>query len=240
MATDVQNTPDIVAQETTKAQEAARSEQEGHFAKLRKKTEALEYALQEKDQMLRQQQQMLEQLNSRFQPQERDEFDSLSDEELIDKAKMKRVLEKERQKILGEAEKIARQTYQKIDSENYQRKIYSQYPDYDQVVNETGAEKLREKDPEFFTALSKIGDEYERRELAYKKIKRLIQEDSKPAPAPVKAQDVANENRMLGNAYYNPAGQSLMSSTSTEFDVKSPAARKAAYERLKAAQKRAF
>lgn len=238
MATDVTN-PDLVAQDTTKAQEAAqRTEQEGHFAKLRKKTEALEMALQERDQMLRQQQQMLEQMQARFEPQERDEFDSLSDEELIDKAKFKNALAKERQKILKEAENIARQTYQKIDSENFQRKIYSQYPDYDQVVNEQGAERLREKDPEFFAALSKIGDEYERRELAYKKMKRLIQEDVKP-PA-VKAQDVANENRMLGNAYYNPSGQSLMSSTSTEFDVKSPAARKAAYERLKAAQKRAF
>ena len=237
MATDVTN-PEIVNQEASRTQESVqRSEQEGHFAKLRKKTEALEMALQERDQMLRQQQQMLEQMQARFQPQERDEFDSLPDEELIDKARFKRALEKERQKLLKEAEQIARQTYQKIDSENFQRKIYSQYPDYDQVVNETGAEKLREKDPEFFAALSKIGDEYERRELAYKKIKRILQEELKPT---IKAQDIANENRMLGNAYYNPSGQSLMSSTSSEFDVKSPSARKAAYERLKAAQKRAF
>lgn len=236
MATDVQ-TPDIVTQEASRPQEAQRSEQEGHFAKLRKKTEALEVALQEKDHMLRQQQQMLEQMQARFMPQERDEFESLPDEELIDKAKLKRLMTNERQKILKEAETVARQTYQKIDSENYQRKIYSQYPDYDQVVNEEGAEKLREKDPEFFAALSKIGDEYERRELAYKKIKRLVQEDVKPV---VKAQEVANDNRMMGNAYYTPAGQSLMPSTATEFDVKSPAARKAAYERLKAAQKKGF
>ena len=234
MAIDVQN-PDIVNQEAAKTQEAARNDQEGHFAKLRKKTEALEMALHERDQMLQKQQQMLEQMQARFQPQDRDEFDSLPDEELIDKAKFKRALEKERQRILKDAETVARQTYQKIDAENYQRKIYSAYPDYDQVVTEQGAEKLREKDPEFFAALSKIGDEYERRELAYKKIKRLVQEDSRPI---VKAQDVANENRVVGNNYYAPGGQSLMSSTSSEFDVQNPDARKAAYMRLKAAQKR--
>jgi hypothetical protein len=236
MATDVQS-PDIVTQEAAITQEAERTEQQGHFAKLRKKTEALEMALQDRDQMLLKQQQMLEQMQSKFQLPERDEFDSLPDEELIDKAKFKRALEKERQKILKEAENVARQTYQKIDAENYQRKIYSAYPDYDQVVTENGAEKLREKDPEFFAVLSKIGDEYERRELAYKRIKRLVQEDAKPA---VKAQDVANENRAIGSNYYAPGGQSLMSSTSGEFDVKSPAARKAAYERLKAAQKKSF
>ena len=231
------NSSGIVNEQPKQAQESGKNDAAINFERLRRKTEALEQALQEKDQILRQQQQMIDQVQARFQPQERDELDDLPDEELIDKGKFKRILDKEREKFRKEAEEVARQTYQKIDSENYQRKIYSQYPDYDQVVNESGAEKLKEKDPEFLAALSKIGDEYERRELAYKKIKRLSQEDVKPA---VKAQDVANENRMAANAYYNPAGQSLMSSTSGEFDVKSPAARKAAYERLKAAQKRAF
>lgn len=236
MAIDEQN-PESVNQEALKTQqEAPRNEQEGHFAKLRKKTEALEQALHDRDQMLHKQQQELDQLQQRFQPQERDEFESLSDDELIDKARMKKVLEKERHKILKEAENVARQTYQKINSENFQQRIYQSYPDYDQVVNESGAEVLREKDPEFFAVLSKIGDEYERREFAYKKIKRLTQQEEKPRG---KIQDVVNENRQAAGAYYTPGGQSGMMAN-FEFNPNDPASKKAAYQRLKSAQKRPF
>lgn len=233
MSADVQK-PGVIEQGTTQNQEERQSEQQKHFANLRKKLEALEQEKAQQDALLKQQQDMLNQMQARFQPQ--DDWDTLPDEELIDKAKFKKIIEKEREKLRKEAEQIARQTYQQIDSENYASKLKSQFPDYDQIVNEANAQKLQDQDPEFVAALSKIGDNYTRRELAYQKMKKLIQHEEKPK---VKAQEVVEENRKTSGSYYAPAGQGPMSNPyAVEFDVRNPQARAAAYAKLKAAQKR--
>jgi len=236
MAIDVKS-PGVVDQATTQAQ-GAQGDREINFEKLRRKTEALEQELQKRDALLNQQQQALNQLQSRFAPQDRDELDSLPDEELIDKAKFKRLIEKERSSMRKEAEDVARQTYQKLDSENYQQKLYSAFPDYDQVVNTSNAEKLQAKDPEFMSLLAEVKDEYKGREMAYKKMKKLAAEDDKPK---VKAQDVVEENRKTSGNYYTPSGQGPSSNPyAFEFDVRNKDARAKAYERLKAGQKRSF
>jgi hypothetical protein len=234
MSEDVKS-QEVVASADSKSD--SQSAQQGHFEKLRKKTEALEQELQKRDAMLNQQQQAINQMQARFAPQERDELDSLPDDELLDKAKFKRLIERERSNMRKEAEEVARQTYQKIDSENYQQKLYSAFPDYDQVVNSANAERLQEKDPEFMSLLAEVKDEYKRREMAYKKMKKLAAEE-KPK---VRAQDVVNENRQAAGAFYTPSGQGPTSNPyGFEFDVRSPEARKAAYQRLKAGQKRAI
>jgi len=140
MSTDV-NSQEAVGSADTKTQ-SQQSDREINFERLRKKLEAQEAALQERDVMLKQQQQVLEQLQARFEPVNRDEFDSLPDEELIDKAKFKRALEKERTNLRKEAEEIARQTYAKIDSENYAAKLKSLYPGFYQIVSEGNAANL--------------------------------------------------------------------------------------------------
>lgn len=236
MATDV-NSSETVNQAANQAQEQQKSDREINFEKLRKKTEALETELQKRDAMLNQQQEALNQLQARFQPQDRDELDSLPDEELIDKAKFKRLIEKERANLRKEAEDIARQTYQKIDNENFAARLKTAFPDYDQVVNSENAEKLQANDPEFVSLLAEVKDEYKRREMAYKKMKKL-QVEEKPK---VKAQDVVNENRQTAGSYYSPGGQGPSSNPyAFEFDVRSKEARAKAYERLKAGQKRGF
>lgn len=232
MATDVKSS-ETVNQATTQAQ--VQSDREVNFERLRKKTEALETELQKRDALLHQQQEALNQLQARFQPVDRDELDSLPDEELIDKAKFKRLIEKERQNLRKEAEEVARQTYRKIDNENYQQRLYQAFPDYDSIVNSTNAEKLQEKDPEFVALLGREKDDYVRREMAYKKMKKLAEED-RPK---VKAQEVVEENRKAAGAFYTPSGQGPMNNPyAFEFDVRSKEARQKAYERLKGAQKR--
>lgn len=230
---------DVKSQEVVASadnQTTAQTAQQGHFEKLRKKTEYLEQEGQKKDVLLQQMQQELSQFKAQFQPRQVDEFDSMPSDELIDKAKLQRIREKDRENLRKEAEEIARQTYAKLDSENYQQRLYSAYPDYDQVVNSSNAEKLQEKDPEFMSLLAEVKDEYKRREMAYRKMKKLG--DDKPK---IKAQDIVNENRQTAGAYYSPGGQGPSSNPyAFEFDVKSPEARTKAYERLKAAQKRAF
>lgn len=234
MAVDVKDSGSV-NQETKQAQ-GVQNDREINFEKLRKKTEALEMELQKRDALLQQQQSALNQLQSRFAPQDRDELDTLPDDELIDKAKFKRLIEKERTHLRKEAEEVARQTYRKIDSENYQQRLYQAFPDYDSVVNSANAEKLQEKDPEFVALLGREKDEYVRREMAYKKMKRLA-EDDRPK---IKAQDVVDENRKAAGAFYTPSGQGPMNNPyAFEFDVRSKEARQKAYERLKSAQKRA-
>lgn len=213
-----------------------KSSTEINLGHLRKKTEMLEQELNKRDALLQQQQQALEQLQSRMHP-ERDEFDSIPADELMDKAKMMRLLEKERSKILSEAEKIAVNAYQKYEKDNFQSRLKTAYPDYEAVVTQENAERLQEKDPEFYEALSEIKDDYRRREFAYKRMKKLA-EDSKPK---VKAQDVIEENRKTSGNYYAPQGQSATSNPyGFEFDIKNPEAKRQAYEKLKAAQKRSF
>lgn len=236
MAVDVKS-PEVVNQGANQSQEAQKNDREVNFERLRKKTEALELEIQKRDALLQQQQQALQQLESRFTPQ-RDDLDALPDDELLDKAKVKRLLEKERTNLRKEAEEIARQTYQKIDSENYQQKLYSAFPDYDSVVNAENAEKLQANDPEFMSLLAEVKDEYKRREMAYKKMKKLAAAEDKPK---VKAQDVVDENRKIAGAYYTPSGQGPSANPyAFEFDVRSKEAKLKAYERLKSAQKRAF
>jgi hypothetical protein len=236
MAVDVNNSG-IVNQSANQPQEARKSDQEINFANLRKKTEALEAQLQEKEQMMQRQQQMLDQMQSRFQPPA-DEFDSLADDDFIDKAKLKRIREKDREAFLKEAEQVARQTYQKIDSENFANKLKFAYPDYEEVVNQSNAEKLQEKDPLFMKALAKVTDEFERREMAYLKMKELGKQQEAPK---VKAQDVVEENRKIAANSYTPSGQGPMNNPyAFEFDVRSKEARTKAYERLKSAQKRVY
>lgn len=234
MSADVKSQEVVASADTNNSAQTA---QQGHFEKLRRKTEALEQELQKRDAMLNQQQQALNDLQSRFAPSDRDEYDALPSEELIDKAKLQRIREKDRESFRKEAETIARQTYAKIDNENYQQKLYSAFPDYDQVVNASNAEKLQEKDPEFVALLGEVKDDYKRREMAYKKMKKLANE----AAPKVKAQDVVDENRKASSSFYSPGGQGPSANPyAFEFDVRSPEARTKAYERLKSAQKRAF
>lgn len=229
--------PEAVAQADNQAQERHKSEQAVRFENLRKKTEALEAALQERDQTMQKQQMMIEQMQQRANP-DRDEFDSLPDEELIDKAKLKKIRDKDRESYRKEAEQVARQTYEKIDSENFAYKLKMAYPDYDEVVNSANAEKLQEKDPEFMSLLAEVKDEFKRRESAYKRMKKLVQNEDKPK---VKAQEVVEENRKAAGNFFTPSGQGPMNNPyAFEFDVRSSDARKQAYQKLKAAQKRSF
>lgn len=235
MAIDVKSTG-AVDQGASQAQER-KSDQEVNFAALRKKTEALEAQLQERDQRMQQQQAVIEQMQARFQPAH-DEFDALPSDELIPKAMLQKVREKDRQSFLKEAEEVARQTYQKLDSENFANKLKFAYPDYDQVVNTANAEKLQEQDPEFMSLLAEVKDDFKRRELAYKRMKKIT--EVKEAPK-VKAQDVVEENRKAAGNFFTPSGQGPMNNPyAFEFDVRNKDAREKAYQKLRAGQKRAF
>lgn len=235
--------PVIPAQQATdKEPEKKISDKEINFERLRKKAEATEAAYQDSQELIRQQAQMLDALKSQMQQQQppqqqRDVWDDIPDGELIDKDKLRRTLERERANVRKEAEEIARAAFQKIDKENFAYKLKSQYPDYDQVLTRDNAQKLEERDPEYAALLTEVSDDFKRRELAYKRIKKMLNEQKPPE---TKAQEVVNENKK-SNYYYSPVGQGAMNNPyAFEFDVRSPEARTAAYAKLKAAQKRSL
>jgi hypothetical protein len=222
------------APEQAAPEKQVRSKDE-NMERIRKKLEAQDAALQESQRLIQQQAQMLEQFKNPA--GQRSSWDDIPDGELIDKAKMQKILEKEKESFKKEAEEIARQTFQRIDRESYQQKLRSQYPDYESVVNAESARELEEKDPEYAALLMELDDEYKKRDLAYRRIKKL--QTSKAQPV-VPAQQVVEENKKA-NHYYAPAGQGPMSNPyAFEFDVRSKDAREKAYQKLKSAQKRSF
>ena len=234
--------PVIQAQQANdKESERKVSDKEINFERLRKKAEATENAYQESQELVRQQAQMLDALKMQMQQpppqQQRDVWDDIPDGELIDKDKLKRTFERERVNLRKDAEDIARAAFQKIDKENFVAKLKTQYPDYDQVLSRDNAQKLEERDPEYAALLIEVSDDFKRRELAYKRIKKMLNEQKPPE---TKAQEVVNENKK-SNYYYSPVGQGAMSNPyAFEFDVRNSDARSAAYAKLKAAQKRSL
>jgi hypothetical protein len=86
--------------------------------------------------------------------------------------------------------------------------------------------------------LAEVKDDFKRREMAYKKMKKLVQVKEEPK---VKAQDVVEENRKISGNFYTPSGQGPMNNPyAFEFDVRNKEAREKAYQKLKSGQKRAF
>lgn len=236
MATDVKATGQFVNPETTTAPELKKDDREVNFEKLRRKLESQE---REYSDRLSRQEQEIQQLRGHLQPQQRNEDVIIEDGELVEGAKVKRLLVQQEEKLLRKASEIARQTFQQIDSENFAHKIKYAYPDFDDVVNADNAQKLQEKDPEFTALLGEVKDEFRRRELAYKKIKQILKDEvAKPV---VKAQEVAQENLKTASNYYTPAGQGPMTNPyGFEFDVRNKSSREQAYARIKNAQKKGF
>lgn len=176
----------------------------------------------------------LEQFKEMMKPKEADPFDS----EDIDpdlKTRLQRKLANERQEIIKEAEKIAESVYEKrrdqeLKSSVPQRLKY-EFNDYDQIMNEQNIIELEQNHPAFTKAVLQIPDEYERKKLAYEYIKNT---QTKKTKENLSIKEKVNEN--MQNPYYIPSSSGTPSAV--EFDVKSPAAREAAYAALKAAQRR--
>lgn len=236
MAIDVNTSAEPVNPETRAAQELKKDDREINFEKLRRKYEAQD---RENAERFARQEQELQQLRSHLQPPQRNDDVVVDDGELVEGAKVKRLLAQQEEKLLRKTQEIARQTFQQIDSENFAHKLKYAYPDYEEVVSAENAQKLQERDPEYTALLGEVKDEFKRRELAYKRIKRIVAEEAPKTV--VKAQEVAQENLKTASQYYTPAGQGPMTNPyGFEFDVHNKSSREQAYARLKSAQKRAF
>lgn len=106
-------------------------------------------------------------------PIEKDELDSVPDEDYIPKGQVKKLLQKERE----QARKIAQEEAQRILQEQEQSKfldrLKSKFSDFEEVVTPETLEILETEDPELAKTIADVGDPYKMGLQSYKYIKSL-------------------------------------------------------------------
>ena len=160
--------------ETQQVQEPVTNQ---HLKAMRLKNAELERELKQ----LRegQMQLMQAQLASHAQParQELDEFDRIGDEEFIPLGKVKKLAEKNSQKVLKNAEDLVKQEVAKAlkqrDQDQFMDRLNRQYSDFSEVVNPETLSILEEKEPELAATIADLKDPYKIGVQSYKYIKAM-------------------------------------------------------------------
>lgn len=183
-------------------------------------------------QMLKQQ---IAQIEQRLAPKENDPLDHISDDDVLDKKTFVQKLEKEKERLRKEAEKIVdeklEQKFKQKEASSYEQRLRQEFNDFDKVLNQDSIVKLQESNPEFLQSLMYVQDDYERRKLAYQFLKK--NQPKQEEKSSIKEKVEQNQR----NPYMIPY-ESGATPSAIDFDIKSKAARDAAYARLKSAQKR--
>ncbi len=222
-----------VAQPETEAQKKEFSDKELNFRRLEAAKEQEREARLRAEEHAKSMQRELMEIKSMLTPKEKDPLDDVED--FVDKDRLRAIREADRRHFQKEAKEIAKQTYlesqREYDQKNYLQRLKAQCPDYDQVMTQANLENLERVDPVFAETVLEIPDEYARCMKAYKKLKSL-QTKAKDIPS---IQDKVAENQR--NPYFIPPDSGSRSGA-VDFDVSSPKARKEAYAKLQAAQKR--
>lgn len=106
-----------------------------------------------------------------------DEFDQISDEEFIPLGKVKKLAEKNSQKVLKNAEELVRQevakALQKQHQDQFLDRLNRQYVDFSEVVNPETLSILEEKEPELAATIADLKDPYKIGVQSYKYIKAM-------------------------------------------------------------------
>ncbi len=238
--------------ETAAPAETKGSNQEKNLRNLARKNEALEQQNQQLLHSMNEMKGMVEQLSRNSQTQQKQEPTvyeryGIQPGDLVESDKLIKILQSEKEDIEKrferKAEEIAERALDKRRKTEYGDRLISKYPDYNQVINEDTMDALQQEEPEFVEMLSEIQDDYKRRELAYKKAKKILEkQQSKLAGAPtpevskMSAQSIVDANKKSAYAYA-PGGGGTMSSDFNWKDFHGNAAMKQkAYENLKAMQ----
>ncbi len=144
---------------------------ERNWKAMRIKNAELERQLKVRDEMM---EKILHSQNSRPEPQEIDEFDSISDDEFISKGKISKLVEKKAQKY---AEDIAKREVEKhIKQQNdsqFMDRLSRQYSDFSDIVNAETLSLFEEKEPELAQSIADLKDPYKIGLQSYKYIKAM-------------------------------------------------------------------
>jgi hypothetical protein len=182
----------------------------------------------------------LENIKTMLTPKEKDPLDEIQDFSELDREKLRAILAQREAQIEKKIEKNLATKFEEFERNkrraNFRDELRRTYNDYDTVMNENVIAQIQEREPEAVEAISAIEDPYVRCEKAYHFFKKRMaatpREDSPSIKEKVK------EN--MQNSYFLPSGTGSPPSKmdAIEFDVRSQQAKKAAYEKLKAAQRR--
>lgn len=160
--------------ETSQVQEPVTNQ---HLKAMRLKNAELERELKQmrEAQMQILQAQLANQQSQR--PAEPDEFDKIGDEEFIPLGKVKKLAERNTQKVLKNAEEIVKQevakALQKRDQDQFMDRLTRQYSDFNEIVNPETLSILEEKEPELAATIAESKDPYKIGVQSYKYIKAL-------------------------------------------------------------------
>lgn len=109
--------------------------------------------------------------------QEIDEFDKIGDEEFIPLGKVKKLADKNNQKVLKNTEELVRQEVQKALQKQHQdqfmERLNRQYSDFAEIVNPETLSILEEKEPELAATIAESKDPYKIGVQSYKYIKAM-------------------------------------------------------------------
>jgi hypothetical protein len=109
--------------------------------------------------------------------QEVDEFDKIGDEEFIPLGKVKKLAEKNTQKVLKNTEELVRQevakALKKQESDQFMDRLNRQYSDFSEIVNPETLSILEEKEPELAATIADSKDPYKIGVQSYKYIKAM-------------------------------------------------------------------
>jgi hypothetical protein len=162
--------------EVKEVQQAQEPVTNQHLKAMRLKNAELERKLKQFEDM---QMQIMQAQLANVQPvrQELDEFDKIGDEEFIPLGKVKKLADKNNQKVLKNAEEFVKQEVQKAlqkrDSDQFMDRLNRQYSDFSEVVTPETLSILEEKEPELAATIADLKDPYKIGMQSYKYIKAL-------------------------------------------------------------------
>ena len=109
--------------------------------------------------------------------QEVDEFDNIGDEEFIPLGKVKKLAEKNSQKVLKNTEELVRQEVQKAlkkqEDNQFLDRLSRHYSDFNEIVTPETLSILEEKEPELAAMIAELKDPYKIGVQSYKYIKSM-------------------------------------------------------------------
>ena len=102
-----------------------------------------------------------------------DEFEGVSDEEFIPVGKVKKLVERQKSKIVKEAVDEIEKRYQQREQSQFLEKLKKQYSDFDDVVNPETIALLENTKPELASTIADLKDPYKMGVQSYEMIKAL-------------------------------------------------------------------
>lgn len=175
-------------------QQQLRNDQAYNWGEARRKMQELERKAQEQDELIRRLQAQT--------PQEKDDLESLTDDDIVTVSQAKKLAVKMAQQV---AENVVKQK----DLSTLEDRINVKYPDFQDVVSRDAIEKLKVDEPELALSLATMQDPYQQAVAAYKLLKKiggkdaLTQEQKKAIENRSKPQSSSTivKNSAIGNAH---------------------------------------